>query len=95
MINYPRSEPRSAEPHSWSLWSKHGQSGANGLEAGGIVVVRTAHALCPRFPDPAEVELLAVCGGASNLAPGVVGYPGAAKIDINRRTVRHSTAARI
>jgi hypothetical protein len=73
--------------HSWSLWSKHGQSGANGLETGGIVFDGTAHGRCPGFPNPAEMELLDPSGGGHGLAYGVVGYPGAAKIDIYRGTV--------
>jgi hypothetical protein len=72
--------------HSWSVWSKNGQTGANGIENGGIVVDGTAHGLCPGFPNPAEMEMLEPSGGGNGLAYGVVGYAGAAKVDVYRGT---------
>ena len=68
------------------MWSKHGQSGANALENGSIVVDGTAHGLCPGFPNPGEMELLDPNRGGHGLAYGIVGYAGAAKIDIYRST---------
>ena len=68
--------------HAWSLWSKNGQSGANGLETGGVVVDGTAHGLCPGFPNPGEMELLEPSGGGNGIAYGVVGYPGTSKVAI-------------
>jgi uncharacterized membrane protein len=67
---------------SWTLWSKHGQSGAAGIEDGGLIVDGVAHGLCPGFPNPAEMELLEPSRGGAGLAYGVVGYPGAAKVAI-------------
>jgi hypothetical protein len=74
--------------HSWSLWSKRGQSGGDALENAGIVVDGVAHGLCPGFPNPAELELLDPSGGGNGIAYGVVGYPGAAKVKIYRGTVQ-------
>ena len=72
----------SVDGHAWSLWSKNGQTGANGLETGGVVVDGTAHGLCPGFPNPGEMELLETSGGGNGVAYGVVGYPGTAKVAI-------------
>jgi hypothetical protein len=68
--------------HSWSLWSKDGQSGGDGLENGGVVVDGTAYGLCPGFPNPGEMELLEPSGGGDGLAYGVVGYAGTARVAI-------------
>jgi hypothetical protein len=76
----------SVDGHAWSLWSKNGQSGANGLETGGVVVDGTAHGLCPGFPNPGEMELLEPAGGGNGIAYGVVGYPGTARVAIYRDT---------
>jgi hypothetical protein len=70
--------------HSWSLWSARGQSGANGLENGGLVLDGRAYGLCPGFPNPAELELADVGTG---IAYGVIGYPGRAKVDLYKSTV--------
>ena len=67
---------------SWSLWSKTGQHGADGLEDGGLVVSGTAYGLCPGYPNPAELELLDPGAGQNGIVYGVVGYPGSAKVDI-------------
>jgi hypothetical protein len=67
---------------SWSVWSKKGQSGSNGIENGGIVINGVAHGLCPGFPNPGEMELLDPSGGGNGVAYGVVGYPGTAKVAI-------------
>ena len=72
--------------HAWSVWSKNGQRGANGLETGGVVVDGTAHGLCPGFPNPGEMELLEPSGGGDGIAYGVVGYPGTARVAIYRDT---------
>jgi hypothetical protein len=70
--------------HSWSLWSARGQSGANGLEEGGLVIDGRAYGLCPGFPNPAELELADV--GPAGLVYGVIGYPGLAKVDLYQST---------
>ena len=67
---------------NWSLWSKNGQSGATGLEDGGVVVDGVAHGVCPGFPNPAEMELLEPSGGGDGIAYGVIGYTGTAKVAI-------------
>ncbi len=71
---------------NWSLWSKKGQSGATGLEDGGVVVDGVAHGLCPGFPNPAEMEMLEPSGGGDGIAYGVIGYAGTAKVAIYRDT---------
>jgi hypothetical protein len=75
-------ESGTVDGHSWSVWSKTGHSGADGLERGGVVVDGVAHGLCPGFANPAEMELLEPSGGGDGLAYGVVGYAGTAKVDI-------------
>ena len=72
----------STDGHSWSVWSKKGLKGGPGLEEGGVIIDGVAHGLCAGFPNPAEVELLDPSGGGDAIAYGVVGYPGAAKVDI-------------
>ena len=71
---------------AWSLWSKQGESGADGLEEGGVVVDGTAYGLCPGFPNPAEMELLEPSGGGDAIAYGVIGYAGSAKVAIYQDT---------
>jgi len=68
--------------HSWSVWSKNGVQGGPGLEEGGVIIDGVAHGLCAGFPNPAEMELLEPSGGGDAIAYGVVGYQGAAKVDI-------------
>jgi len=70
--------------HSWTLWSAHGQSGATGLEDGGLVVDGRAFGLCPGYPNPAELEMLDV--GPHAIVAGVIGYPGKATIDLSVST---------
>lgn len=47
-----------------------------------MIIDGVAHGLCAGFPNPAELELLEPSGGCDAIAYGVVGYPGAAKVDI-------------
>ena len=72
----------STDGQHWSVWSKNGQSGATGLEDGGVVVDGVAHGLCPGFPNPAEMEMLEPSGGGDGIAYGVIGYAGTAKVAI-------------
>ncbi len=69
---------------AWSLWSAKGQSGALGLEDGGLVIDGRAYGLCPGYPNPAELQLLDV--GANGIVAGVVGYPGLAKVRLYQST---------
>jgi len=71
--------------HGWSLWSARGQSGANGLEDGGLVVDGRAYGLCPGFPNPAELELADILPG-SGIVYGVIGYPGLAQVHLYAST---------
>lgn len=66
---------------SWSLWSKKGQTGADGLEDAGLVVNGRAYGLCPGFPNPNEFELLDA--GPKGVVYGVIGYPGKAKLNLS------------
>jgi O-antigen ligase len=70
----------------WSLWSAKGQSGANGIEDGGLVLGGRAYGLCPGFPNPAEMEL--IDAGPHGVVAGVVGYPGLAKVALSESTPR-------
>jgi len=70
---------------AWTLWSKKGQTGARGIEDGGLVINNRAYGLCPGYPNPAELELADVTGG-HGLAFGVVGYPGLAKVWLYKST---------
>jgi hypothetical protein len=69
---------------AWSLWSAKGQSGALGIEDGGLVIDGRAYGLCPGYPNPAELQLLDV--GTSGIVAGVVGYPGLAKVRLYQST---------
>jgi len=71
--------------HGWSLWSARGQSGATGLEDGGLVVDGRAYGLCPGFPNPAELELADVVPG-TGIVYGVIGYPGLATVHLYTST---------
>jgi hypothetical protein len=66
---------------AWSLWSAKGQSGANGLENGGLVLGGRAYGLCPGYPNPAELEM--IDAGPNGVVAGVVGYPGLAKVALS------------
>jgi hypothetical protein len=70
---------------SWALWAANGESGANALENGGLVINGQAYGLCPGYPNPAELELLDESGTAIDY--GVIGYPGAATISLTQGTV--------
>ncbi len=66
---------------AWSLWSARGQSGAEGIENGDLVLGGRAYGLCPGYPNPAELQL--VDAGPNGLVVGVVGYPGLAKVALS------------
>jgi hypothetical protein len=70
---------------AWTLWSKRGKAGAQGIEDGGLVIGGRAYGLCPGYPNPAELELADVAGG-HGLVFGVVGYPGLAKVWLYKST---------
>jgi hypothetical protein len=69
---------------AWSLWSAKGQSGALGIEDGGLVIDGRAYGLCPGYPNPAELQLLDI--GPTGIVAGVVGYPGLAKVRLYQST---------
>jgi hypothetical protein len=66
---------------AWSLWSAKGQSGANGIENGGLVLGGRAYGLCSGYPNPAELEM--IDAGPNGVVAGVVGYPGLAKVALS------------
>lgn len=69
------------EQKAWSLWSAHGQSGAAGLEDGGLVFDGREYGLCPGYPNPSETEMIDTGGDA--IIYGVVNYPGVAKVQVS------------
>jgi len=71
--------------HTWSLWSKKGETGARALEDGGLVLDNRSYGLCPGYPNPAELEMLDA--GSRGIVYGVVGYPGRAKLYLSVGTV--------
>jgi hypothetical protein len=70
---------------AWILYAAKGQSGANGIENGGLVIGGRAYGLCPGYPNPAELQL--IDAGPDALVAGVVGYPGLAKVELAQSTV--------
>ena len=70
---------------NWTLWSAKGQSGANALEDGGLVLNGRAYHLCPGYPNPAELELINTPKNAG-IVVGVIGYPGRAEIKLTTGT---------
>jgi hypothetical protein len=70
---------------AWSLWSANGQSGANGIENGGLVIGGREYGLCPGYPNPAELQL--IDDGGQAVVAGVVGYPGLADVALSKGTV--------
>jgi hypothetical protein len=73
------------EGQSWSLWSANGQSGADGLENGGLVLGGNEYGLCPGYPNPAELEMIDT--GSNAIVVGVVGYSGLATVALSESTV--------
>jgi len=69
------------EGKAWSLWSADGQSGAAGLEDGGLVFDGREYGLCAGYPNPSETEMIDTGGDA--VMYGVVDYPGLAKVQIS------------
>jgi hypothetical protein len=69
----------------WSLWSAKGQSGADGIENGGLVLDGRAYGLCPGYPNPAELQL--IDAGPNGVVAGVVGYPGLARVSLSEGNV--------
>ncbi len=69
---------------SWNLLGATGESGANAIENGALVLGGRDYGLCPGYPNPAELELIDM--GSSGIAVGVVGYPGKATVDIAKST---------
>ena len=68
------------EGKAWSLWSAHGQSGAAGIEDGGLVFDGREYGLCAGYPNPSETEMIDTGGDA--IIYGVVDYPGLAKVQV-------------
>ena len=70
---------------SWSLRTASGQTGANAIEDGALILNGQAYGLCPGFPNPAELQLLDP--GATGVVAGVIGYPGKATVQVSESTV--------
>jgi hypothetical protein len=73
------------EGKQWSLWSADGQSGAAGLEDGGLVFDSQEYGLCPGYPNPSETEMIDTGGDA--IIYGVVNYPGLAKVQVSTGSI--------
>jgi hypothetical protein len=73
------------EGKAWSLWSARNQSGAAGLEDGGIVFNGREYGLCPGYPNPSETEMIDT--GADAIVYGVVDYPGLATVQISKGSI--------
>ena len=69
------------EGRTWSLWSADGQSGAAGLEDGGLVFDGREYGVCAGYPNPSESEMIDT--GRDAVMYGVVDYPGLAKVQIS------------
>ena len=72
------------EGMSWSLRAASGESGANAIENGALVLDGRAYGLCPGYPNPAELELIDM--GTGGVVAGVVGYPGMATVNLSQST---------
>lgn len=75
----------SIEDKAWSLWSAKDQSGAAGLEDGGIVFNGREYGLCAGYPNPSETEMIDT--GAGAIVYGVVDYPGLATVQISTGSI--------
>jgi hypothetical protein len=73
------------EGKSWSLWSANGQSGASGLEDGGVVFNGDEYGLCAGYPNPSETEMIDTGGDA--IIYGVVDYPGLAQVQVSTGSI--------
>jgi hypothetical protein len=82
--SWPTAASGSIEGMSWSLRTASGQSGANAIENGALVLNGRAYGLCPGFPNPAELQL--INAGPNGIVVGVVGYPGEAKVHLSEST---------
>jgi hypothetical protein len=77
----------------WSLWSAHGQSGAAGLENGGVVFTGREYGLCAGYPNPSETEMIDTGGDA--VIYGVVDYPGLAEVQISTGAINTFTVGTV
>jgi DNA-binding beta-propeller fold protein YncE len=82
--SWPVAASGSIEGMSWSLRTASGQSGANAIENGALILNGRAYGLCPGFPNPAELQL--VDAGANGIVVGVVGYPDKATVQLSEST---------
>jgi len=82
--SWPVAASGSIEGMSWSLRTDSGQSGANAIENGVLVLDGHTYGLCPGFPNPAELQL--IDAGSNGIVAGVVGYPGKASVQLNEST---------
>jgi hypothetical protein len=82
--SWPVGASGSIEGTSWSLRTASGQSGANAIENGALILNGRAYGLCPGFPNPAELQL--VNAAANGIVVGVVAYPGKATVQLSEST---------
>lgn len=70
---------------TWSLRTASGQTGANAIENGALVIGGFAYGLCPGFANLAEMQL--IDAGPMGIVAGVIGYPGLATVQVAESTV--------
>jgi hypothetical protein len=78
------------EGKAWSLWSADGQSGAAGLEDGGVIFNGHEYGLCPGYPNPSESEMIDT--GGDGVFYGVVNYPGLAQVQVSTGAINSFAA---
>ena len=81
------------EGKTWSLWSAHNQSGAAGLEDGGVIFDGREYGLCAGYPNPSETEM--IDSGVGAIIYGVVNYPGLAKVQISTGSINSLAVGKV
>ncbi len=69
----------------WALWARRAERGAGALEEGGVVIGGRAYGLCPGYPNPAELEMVAMV--PRGIVYGVVDYAGRSTVKLSNGRV--------
>ena len=81
------------EGKTWSLWSADNQSGAAGLEDGGVIFDGREYGLCAGYPNPSETEM--IDSGADATIYGVVNYPALATVQISTGSINSFAVGKV